>query len=87
MSDDFENHSKGLESPFDDGQSVTPNDAASLTKSSRALYIGTGGDVAVRTTKGTNLLFANVPNGTFIPGRFDLVYDTGTDADNIVALW
>ena len=51
------------------------------------LYVGTGGDVAVDMYQtGTNITFAAVPAGTILPILAVKVYNTGTDASNIVAL-
>lgn len=52
-----------------------------------ALYIGTGGDVTVNMAgTGTNLTFANVPNGTWLPICCTQVYQTGTDASDILGM-
>ena len=50
------------------------------------LYIGGGGDVAVRCEDGSTGTFVAVPAGTFMPGRFDRVLASGTTATNILAL-
>lgn len=64
---------------------VTPHD----TNSNRAdaLYVGTGGDVAILAVgSGSSVTLSNVPDGTFIPIRVVKVLSTGTTASNIVAL-
>ena len=50
------------------------------------LYVGVGGDLDVITAGGDNIVFVNVPTGTFFPVQVIKVQDT-TTATNIVALW
>ena len=73
---------------------VTPTDAFSATTkvNGAALYIGTGGDVAVvmkniEGTIGNAIVFKNVPDGTFLPAIVDYVIATGTTATDIVAVY
>lgn len=62
---------------------VTPSDSTVL-ENVRALWVGTGGDVAV-TLGGTEVVLANVADGTRIEGEFTKVLSTGTTASDIVA--
>lgn len=50
------------------------------------LYVGVGGDLDVITAGGDNIVFLNVPTGSFFPVQVIKVQDT-TTATNIVALW
>ncbi len=77
-----------LASPADEAEAVTPSDTVNLTATSRALYVGVGGDVtAVMKTTGGAQLFKNVPSGTILPIRVTRVNNTGTTATTIVALY
>lgn len=71
----------------DDGFAVTPDNDGVFDPVPRALWIGTGGDVAVRTKRGTALTLTNVPDGTLLPLSVDQVKATGTTAQDIVALY
>ena len=51
------------------------------------LYVGVAGDVKVRTAGGDDVTFTGVLAGSFIPVQVVRVFDTGTTATNIVALW
>jgi len=51
------------------------------------LYVGTGGDLKVLTAGGDEVTFVGVNGGTFIPVNCIQVFNTGTTAANIVALW
>jgi hypothetical protein len=50
------------------------------------LYVGVGGNLDVTTAGGDDIVFFNVPTGTFFPVQVIKVKDT-TTAANIVALW
>lgn len=65
---------------------VTPHDTTALTTNARALYVGTGGNVAVLMVDGTTVTFTNVQDGTILPIRIQRVNSTNTTASNMVAL-
>jgi hypothetical protein len=67
------------------GLAVTPSDVTILNPT-RALYIGTTGNLTVRMYGSqNNVTFTTVPVGIF-PIQVDRVLATGTTATNIVAL-
>ena len=86
MPDMFEDRSSGLESPGYNAASVTPSDSTDLPVTSRALYVGTGGDLRVTTAAGSIVTFANVPEG-LLPMRVARVHAAGTTAADILAVW
>jgi len=51
------------------------------------LYVGLAGNLTVETVGGDVVQFTGVPTGSFIPVHVLKVMSTGTDAQNIVALW
>jgi hypothetical protein len=51
------------------------------------LYVGTGGNVKVTTVGYDDIVFFNVPSGSFIPVQVLKVWATDTTALNIIALW
>lgn len=69
------------------GQAVTPSDSASLTKTSRGIFVGSAGDLTVEMEDGSNVLFANVGNSVLLPIRANKVLDTGTDATDITVIY
>ncbi len=85
--DTFKNHTRSLTSPPEHAAAILPQDGADLAVATRALYVGTGGDVAVRMLDGSVVTLANVPNGTMLPLRVDRVLATGTTADAILGFW
>lgn len=68
-----------------DFASVTPSDVTDLNGA--ALYIGTGGDVAVESENGNQVTFQNVDDGSWMPIRVNKVLATGTTATGIVAIY
>lgn len=64
---------------------VTASDAT-IIPTTRALYIGVTGNIAVRMANGDLPTFANVPVGVF-PIQVDKVLSTGTTASSIVAMY
>lgn len=87
--DTFPDTVPSINAPATTGEAVTPSDTAGtgdLTSISRALWVGTGGDLAVVMADGTALTLANVPSGTLLPLRVKRVADTNTTASDIVAL-
>jgi len=73
--------------PADDAEVVVPHDTTNLAKTSRALYVGVGGDVSVEMAgTGSAIVFTGVLAGTVLPIRVTRVNATGTTATNMVAL-
>ena len=60
---------------------------AQNTKEACVLYIGTGGNLRVLTASGQDVVFANTVGGTFLPVQVLKVFETGTAASDLVALW
>lgn len=69
-----------------DPSAVTPSDNTDLPVVSKALWVGTGGDVRLKGVNGQPVVFVGVPSGFIIPVRASRVYATGTTATDIVAL-
>lgn len=85
--DTFHSHTSNLESPARCATNVTPNDVVSLGHVTRALYVGTGGDLAVVMADGANVTFRGVPAGMILPIRVSKVLANGTTADALIGLW
>jgi hypothetical protein len=77
--------SKSADSCASNAFSITPADSNLGTKA-RALYIGTGGSLAVVTTGGDSVTFTNVLSGSLLPVSVSRVSATGTTATNIIGL-
>lgn len=66
---------------------VTPSNVTVL-EVTRGLYVGTGGSILVTPVDGdTTVSFKNVADGTILPLQVTKVWNTGTTATDIVALY
>ena len=81
--------SGSFSSPGDQAIAVAPSDTVPLTAQSRALYIGTGGDLTVVMggPDANTVLFPGVPSGTTLPIIVKQVMATGTSASGIVSIY
>ena len=78
---------------------VTPSDTANIpnislqsgdpitSSSACVLYVGTGGNLKVRTAGGDDVTLVNLDDGVFVPLQVVRVFATDTTASNIIALW
>ncbi len=85
MTDNFRDHSQGLESPANDMIQIAPSDTLDLVTFPRALCAAAAGNVRVTTlagTVGTVFLAA----GAVFPLRVRRVWQTGTTATGLVGL-
>jgi hypothetical protein len=51
------------------------------------LYVGSAGDVKVRTTSGSEVTYVGVTTGSWMPVQVIKVFATGTTATSIIANW
>lgn len=65
---------------------ATPNDATVL-KTTRALYIGGAGNVAVSMVDGGDAVFVGLAAGSLLPVQVVKVLATGTTATDILAIY
>ena len=67
---------------------MVPHDSNALADIPKALYVGTGGDIAMRGLNGsTDQLWKNVTSGAVLPFRAQFVRATGTTAADLLALY
>jgi hypothetical protein len=70
--------------PFQSVAAVTAADADLTRWPTRALFIGTAGNVTVTMADGTTAVHKNLANGSILPGEFKQV-NAATTAADIVA--
>ncbi|QIE41258.1 spike base protein, RCAP_Rcc01079 family [Meridianimarinicoccus aquatilis] len=87
MADLYSNTTPGLTSPAIDGNMIVPSDAADLPHVTRAIYVGTAGEIQAELASGVTVSFISVPAGTMLPLRLRKILSTGTTAGDLVALW
>lgn len=69
-----------------DAVAVTPSDTVNLTNPS-VIYVGITGNVKVTTAQGSDVTFVGVPSGAVIPVQVIRVWNNGTSATNMVAIY
>lgn len=75
-------------SGFVDSEAITPSDTVNFTKGvSRAIWVGTGGNIVGVTASGTTTTLTNVPSGFMLTGQYTRINSTNTTASNLVALY
>lgn len=85
--DHHQNQAEGLTSPYNDAAAVTPSDTTDLDNTTRAIYVGSQGNLKVRMLgSGNDVTFA-LDKHELLPIRVVRVLATGTTCSNIVALW
>jgi hypothetical protein len=74
-------------SPATNAVLVAAHDTNELGYVTRGLYVGVTGDVKVTMHDSGTVTFTAVPGGVILPVRVTKVFNTGTTATNIIALW
>jgi hypothetical protein len=77
-------------------EDIVPSDSSNITiggtsidslESGVCLYVGIGGDLRVTMIGGQVVLFQQVASGSFLPIQVKKVWQTGTNATAILALY
>ncbi len=86
MQDEFSDHATGLTAPARDAAPITPSDGTDLPVASRAIYVGTAGNLRITMISGQTVTFAAAQAGMVYPFRAARVMSTGTTAGGLIAL-
>lgn len=89
MADKFEKFYTDTNDPADHAYTITPNSDTDLSNFTRAIYVGTTGDLSVSmVTENSNtfVTFSSVPAGSILPIRVRRVSASST-ASNLVGLY
>lgn len=87
MPDSFQNAADSLTAPASRCFAITPSDSAAIPVSTKAIYVGGGGDIAVLTVgSDTPVTFRNTIAGSILDVRVRQVLATGTTAQDLVGL-
>jgi hypothetical protein len=85
--DPFGAVTENLISPARSAFAITPNDDTGLSRATRAVFVGTGGNLNLRLIDASeDVVFANVPDGSVLALRIVAVRATGTTATDIIGL-
>ena len=81
---------RNIDTPSDPARkafAIVPDDAVELPSLTKAVYVGTGGDVTLRAAEsGSDVTFRNVPDGAVLDVRVSAIRATGTSAADFVGL-
>lgn len=90
MADKFAKQKATLDSSAFDGFAITSNNTTVFTQPTRALFVGSAGNIAVTMVgydnSNTALTFVGVQAGSVLPIRVQQVKRTGTTANSIIGL-
>lgn len=85
--DPFDGQADSAMSPATRCFAIAPSDSSDLPQATKAIYVGTAGDVALRSVAGpAPVTFRNVAAGAILDVRVRAVLATGTTAADIVGL-
>lgn len=85
MPDPYKNLGMSLSSPAVKAWEVSPSDDVDLPATTRAIWVGVQGDIAVRMAGGDDVMFVGAAG--ILPIRVERVLASGTTAAAVVALW
>jgi len=83
--DPFDSHAASLTTPPSSAAPIAPSDTVDLPFVTRAIYIGTPGDLRVLTRDGQDVIYRNLSGTKVI--RATRVLATGTTAGDLVGEW
>lgn len=87
MNDVYSRTANSLIAPAGNSFAITPDDNAALPMISKAIYIGTGGDLTLQLVHDdSDRTFKNIPGGTILDLRVSHVRTAGTSASDIIGL-
>lgn len=66
---------------------IIPDDVQDLPEVPKAIYVGSGGRITLRSVDGaSDVVFAGIASGTILPVRATAIRATGTDASDLLGL-
>lgn len=87
MSEKYQGRADDVTSPARGGFAITPSDSTDLSTETRAIYVGTAGDLVAVLSSGSELSFVGLAGGMVLPVRARRVKATGTSAGYLLGLY
>lgn len=85
MPDYFASHADSPSAPSRNASAAVPHDTNELPFVGKFLYVGTAGNVVLRSIDGAaDVTYKNVPAGSYLTVRAKFIRATGTTAADIV---
>ena len=85
--DVFRSYGSDSQGPATHAADVAPSDGSDISHVTRAIYVGGAGDLRVTLKGGGDVTFRNLGSGVLLPVRATRVWQSGTTAGDLVALW
>lgn len=83
--DPFSSYADSPDAPAVQAFAIVPSDGAELPSVTKAIYVGSSGDVKLRPLRGAaDVTYRNVPDGAYLTVRASHVRATGTTASDLV---
>lgn len=86
MSEKYQGRADAIGAPVRAGFAITTSDSTDLVAETRAIYVGSAGDLVAVLASGDELTFVGLAGGTVLPIRARRVKATGTSASHLVGL-
>ncbi|MFC3100234.1 spike base protein, RCAP_Rcc01079 family [Altererythrobacter lauratis] len=87
LKDDFQAFADSPMAPATQCFAITPDDVAELPRATKAIYIGSAGDVVLRALNAADdVTFRNLAAGSVLDVRARFVRASGTTATDIVGM-
>lgn len=87
MSEKYQGRADDIAAPARGGFAITTSDSADLLAETRAIYVGSAGDLVAVLASGDEVSFVGLGGGTVLPVRVRRVKATGTSAGHLVGLY
>lgn len=87
MSEKYQGRADDVTAPARGGFAIAPSDSTDLSTETRAIYVGSAGDLVAVLSSGSELSFVGLAGGTVLPVRARRVKATGTSAGYLLGLY
>ncbi|SNS16492.1 hypothetical protein SAMN06295912_10266 [Sphingomonas laterariae] len=88
MADAFATNADAVHAPATRAAAIVPHDSNALTDITKAIYVGSAGDLTVRASRdGADHVWRAVPAGSILPIRASHVRASGTTAADLLGLY
>jgi len=87
MTEKYEGRADNIAAPARRGFAIVASDTNDLSAETRAVYVGSAGDLVAVLSSGDEVTFAGVGGGTLLPIRAKRIKSTGTTAGQLVGLY
>lgn len=86
MPDRYKGHANSLDGPAAHRFSINPGDVSGRPETTRAIYVGTPGDLPANLASRASVIFINTPSGMVLPARVNAVKAIGASASDLIGL-